>query len=196
MSAAAAGGAAALDWLRVLGDLVDKTACLRKGRPVSLEEGLGSLLILWSELAARGGSIHWAGNGGSAAVASHISQDVLNCCRIRSSTFNDAALITCAANDFGYDNVFRRPLEVMAKEGDLLVAVSSSGSSPNIVAAAKAALDLGLGLVTLSAFSSQNPLRQMSADLSFHVPTRNFGHAELAHGALLHAAVHSFKPGR
>ncbi len=186
-------GAAALRWLRVLGAILDQATCLRNRRPAPLETGLDALLLLWSELASHGGSIYWIGNGGTAALVSHMSQDVLNQCGIRSMTLNDPSLITCMANDFGYENVFRRPLEVMATKGDLLIAVSSSGESENIVSAAKAALDAGLRLVTLSAFSSENRLRALSAELSFHVPVNTCSHAELAHEALLHAVVDTFK---
>lgn len=188
-----AAGKASLSWLRVLASLLDKAACRAGGRPASIEAGLGTLLQLWSELAATGRSIYWIGNGGSAAMVSHLSQDVLNKCGIRSFAFNDPALLTCMANDFGYEEVFKRPLTATARPGDLLMAVSSSGDSENVVSAAAASRDLGLGLATFSAFSPDNRLRALPADLSFHVPTMNYGQAELAHEALIHSVVDSFE---
>ena len=118
-------------------------------------------------------------------MASHLSQDLLNRCGVRSLTFNDPALITCMANDYGYRDVFTRPLTTLAQEGDVLVAVSSSGMSDNIVGAVEAALGKGLEVVTLSAFSASNRLRGLAATLSFHTPTANYGQAELAHAALI-----------
>lgn len=166
---------------------------MQEGRPVPIEAGLGALLQLWSDQAASGRSIYWIGNGGSAAMVSHLSQDVLNKCGIRSFAFNDPALLTCMANDFGYEEVFRRPLAATARTDDLLMAVSSSGNSENVVSAAAASRDLGMRLVTFSAFSPDNRLRALPADLSFHVPTKNYGHAELAHEALIHSVVDSFE---
>lgn len=187
------GGKASLHWLRVLASLLDKAACKQGERSVSLETGLEALLLLWSEQTATGRSIYWIGNGGSAAMVSHLSQDVLNKCGIRSFAFNDPALLTCMANDFGYEQVFKRPLAATAQAGDLLMAVSSSGESENVVSAAADSRDLGLRLVTFSAFSPDNRLRALPADLSFHVPTTNYGHAELAHEALIHSVVDSLE---
>ena len=144
---------------------------------------------VWSRLRTNGRCVFWAGNGGSAALASHLSQDLLNKCGLKSLTFNDPALITCMANDYGYAETFKRPLTALAQEGDLLVAVSSSGMSSNIVEAAQAALGMGLEVAAFSAFAADNRLHQLPATLSFHVPTNSYGQAELAHGALLHAAL-------
>lgn len=192
-SASGSAGKTSLHWLRVLASLLDKAACTREGRPASLEACLGALVQLWSDQVASGRSIYWIGNGGSAAMVSHLSQDVLNKCGIRSFAFNDPALLTCMANDFGYEEVFKRPLAATARTGDLLIAVSSSGNSENVVAAAAASRDLGMRLATFSAFSPDNRLRALPADLSFHVPTKNYGHAELAHEALIHSVVDSFE---
>ena len=182
-----------MHWLRVLASLLDKATCMQEGRPASLEAGLGRLLQLWSEQAEAGRSIYWIGNGGSAAIVSHLSQDVLNKCGIRSFVFSDPSLLTCMANDFGYEEVFRRPLAATARAGDLLMAVSSSGNSENVVSAAACCRDLGIRLATFSAFSPDNRLRALPADLSFHVPTKNYGQAEVAHEALIHAVVDSFE---
>lgn len=178
-----------LSWLRGLAASLEQTTCEYRGRPVPLEGGLETLVRLWSRQRAEGGCVYWIGNGGSAATASHLSQDLLNRCGIRSLTFNDPALITCMANDYGYEEVFKRPLDALGRQGDVLVAISSSGTSDNVIGAAEAALGKGLTVVTLSAFSAGNHLRGLAATLSFHTPTASYGQAELAHGALLHAAV-------
>ena len=178
-----------LSWLRGLARCLEKTTCEHRGRPVPLEAGLRTLVRLWARQRADGAGVYWIGNGGSAATASHLSQDLLNKCGVRSLTFNDPALITCMANDYGYRDVFARPLAALAREGDVLMAVSSSGMSDNVVGAVEAALGKGLEVVALSAFRADNRLRGLGATLSFHTPTASYGHAELAHGALLHAAL-------
>ena len=179
----------ALSRLRGLAKCLEETACEQRGEPLSLAAGLAALSDLWYGLRASGGRVFWIGNGGSAAVASHLSQDLLNKGGVSSMTLNDPALITCMANDYGYRAVFARPLSTLAQQGDVLVALSSSGMSDNIVDAAVAALERGLQVVALSAFSADNRLRKLNATLSFHVPTSNFGHAELGHAALLHTAL-------
>lgn len=178
-----------LSWLRRLSESLERTSCRHLGGATSLEAGLQALVGIWARLRANGGAVFWAGNGGSAAIASHLSQDLLNKCGLKSLTFNDPALITCMANDYGYQETFKRPLAALAEEGDLLVAVSSSGMSDNIVKAAEAALAMGLEVAAFSAFSARNRLCGLPTTLSFHVPTDSYGQAELAHGALLHAAL-------
>ena len=178
-----------LSWLRGLARCLEKTTCEHRGRPVPLEAGLRTLVRLWARQRADGAEVYWIGNGGSVATASHLSQDLLNKCGVRSLTFNDPALITCMANDYGYRDVFARPLAALAREGDVLMALSSSGMSDNIVGAVETALGKGLEVVSLTAFRPDNRLRGLAATLSFHTPTASYGQAELAHGALLHAAL-------
>ena len=101
----------------------------------------------------------------------------------------DAPLLTCMANDFGYAEIYERPLRTLTKKGDMLIAVSSSGNSENILRYARLAREREMKLVTLSAFAEDNPLWQAEADVSFHLPTRLYGHAEVGHEALLHAVL-------
>ena len=182
-------GKEALSWLRRLAKLFDESTCRHRGESVSLDRGLTILLRIWSRQIAQDRSVFWIGNGGSAALVSHLSQDLINKCGVRSLTFNDPSLITCMSNDYGYEQVFKRPLLALARERDVLMAVSSSGMSTNIVGAARAALERGMDLVTFSAFSADNHLRKLPSTLSFHTPTEIYGHAELTHEALIHAAV-------
>lgn len=190
--AATAEGSTPLQWLSSLSELLVRSSCRRRGEPVGLDEGLDALARLWAPLSgprdpAR--SVHWIGNGGSAAVASHMSQDLMNACGVRSHTLNDASLITCVSNDHGFERVFGRPLAVTGRAGDVLMAISSSGMSKNVVAAAQVGMEMGMSLVTFSAFSPANHLNGLRAELSFHTPTRVYGHAELAHEAMLHAVI-------
>ena len=189
MSSAATLCASPLGWLTDLAEALQDTACRQRGKTVPLATGLGALAGLWRRQREADARVYWIGNGGSAALVSHLSQDLLNKCGVQSTTFNDPALLTCMANDYGYADVFRRPLRALAKPGDLLVAVSSSGNSENIVGAAESALERGLVVVTLSAFNAANPLHTLHAALAFHTPVASYGQAEVAHTALLHAAL-------
>ena len=178
-----------VSWLRRLTALLDESTCRYRGESASLDAGLQTLARIWAEQRTEDRTVYWIGNGGSAALVSHLSQDLLNTCGVRSLTFNDPALITCMANDYGYRDVFARPLRTVARERDVLMAISSSGMSDNIVGAAEAALGSGLDLITCSAFAEDNRLQTLPATLAFHTPTENYGQAELVHGALLHAAI-------
>jgi D-sedoheptulose 7-phosphate isomerase len=95
------------------------------------------------------------------------------------------------ANDYGYTQVYLRSLQVLARPGDLLFAISSSGCSENILSSARFARDQGMKLVTLSGFAVGNPLWQLDADVALYLPSNWFGQVEIGHEALLHAIVES-----
>jgi D-sedoheptulose 7-phosphate isomerase len=101
------------------------------------------------------------GNGGSAAIASHVSVDLTKNARIRCINFNEADLLTCFSNDYGYEKVFSKSLEFYADKGDLVIIVSASGKSKNLLEAAKICKKKKLFLCTLTGFSKGNPLKKM-----------------------------------
>jgi D-sedoheptulose 7-phosphate isomerase len=95
------------------------------------------------------------GNGGSAAMASHVSVDLTKMCKIRSVNFNEADLLTCFSNDYGYENWVQKALSSYADKGDLLICISSSGESKNIINGAKFAKKIGCKVVTLTGFDKK-----------------------------------------
>jgi len=132
--------------------------------------------------------IYFIGNGGSAAIASHMAIDWLKNGGFAASCFNDGASITCLANDLGFEQVFALPLSRHAKNGDLLVAISSSGKSADILAGVAAARAAGARTLTLSGFSPDNPLRR-AGDMNFYVPNSLYGFVELAHLCICHSVL-------
>lgn len=134
------------------------------------------------------GIVYVIGNGGSAGIASHFSTDLIKSLQIPSQTLYDSNLMTCLSNDIGYENVFSYPLGKLLKPQDLLVAISSSGKSPNIIKAAEMALSRRASLLTLSGFSEQNPLRTLG-HLNFWVDRCDYGLVETAHFFLLHTII-------
>jgi D-sedoheptulose 7-phosphate isomerase len=135
-----------------------------------------------------GNKIMFVGNGGSAGIASHLAIDYSKNGCLRAMAFNDAAALTCLSNDLGYDKVFSEQIALHARPGDLLVAISSSGASGNILNAVRAARAAGAAVVTLSGFTPDNPLRQ-AGDINFYVRSDAYGFVEVAHLALCHAVL-------
>jgi D-sedoheptulose 7-phosphate isomerase len=144
---------------------------------------------IWKELSVgireKERTVYLIGNGASASMASHFAADLSKNAHLHTEVFSDLSLITAIANDMGYEWVFAEPLLRRAKKGDMLVAISSSGRSSNILRAIEVAQRAGLNIVTLSAMSPENPLRS-SGYLNIYVPAQTYGHAESCHAAILH----------
>jgi D-sedoheptulose 7-phosphate isomerase len=110
---------------------------------------------IFSKALKQGNTIFWCGNGGSASESSHLAVELIgrfknNRRPLPSISLNsDTSAITCIANDFGYDEIFARQLEGLAKQGDVLVALSTSGKSENILRALRKAKDLGVTTIAL-----------------------------------------------
>lgn len=134
--------------------------------------------------------IFFIGNGGSNSICSHMMEDYGKIGRFRTHAFSDPALITCYANDYGYENAIMEWLRLHMDPGDLLVAVSSSGNSPNIVNAAKFAKETGGKIITLTGFDAGNALSQIG-DINMHLPVRNYGIVETFHQVILHIILDS-----
>ncbi len=159
-----------------------------EGEPLPLEQGIGSVIESIVSLRERGGKALLIGNGGSAAIVSHVHNDLCKAVGVRAIVFNDVPLLTAMANDDGYHTVFHRPVDLWADGHDLLIAVSSAGESENIVKAARLAKDKGCRLVTFTGFKPTNRLRQLG-HLNVYVPASSYGHVEMAHSLIAHCVI-------
>lgn len=135
-----------------------------------------------------GGKVMLAGNGASAAMASHVAVDLTKVAGIRGLTFNEADLITCFANDYGYENWMAKAIEFYGKPEDVVVLISSSGRSPSVLHAAQQARAMTLPLLTLSGFAADNPLRQ-TGTVNLWVNDNRYNFVEVTHQAWLLAMV-------
>lgn len=129
-----------------------------------------------------------AGNGGSAAIASHVAVDLTKSVGVRAMSFNVPELITCFSNDFGYERWVEKAVGYYADPGDLVILISSSGKSPNILNAARLARRSRLKLITFSGFSPGNPLRKMG-ELNFWVDSSGYNIVEMTHSVWLGAIL-------
>ena len=137
------------------------------------------------------GVLHFIGNGASASIASHFGLDYFKAGEIRTNTFNDFSALTAYGNDISFDEVFAFPISRILKEKDMLVAVSSSGNSPNIVRGLEAAKEQGSFLLTLSGMKSDNKIRKMG-DINMFFPEMDYGPTECAHTVMLHHILDTF----
>ena len=157
---------------------------LRDVDPTSLESVCATL----AKVRASGRKVIVAGNGGSAAIASHVSVDLTKAARVRSICFNESDLITCYANDYGYENWLAKAIDSFGDAADVAVLISSSGQSSNIINAARHAKLQGLGVITFSGFDPENKLRAMG-DLNLWVDSRSYNVVETVHQTWLLACV-------
>jgi len=149
--------------------------------------------VEWAVTRARrahddGNKLMFIGNGGSAAIASHLAIDFSKNGGMRAMAFNDGAALTCLGNDLGYENVFAQQVALHGRAGDLMVAISSSGRSANILNGVAAARQNGAEVLTLSGFRPDNPLRTMG-ELNLYVPSSEYGFVEISHLTLGHAIL-------
>jgi D-sedoheptulose 7-phosphate isomerase len=140
----------------------------------------------------RGASIFFIGNGGSASTASHFANDIAVGTNSYAKPFraisltDNQAIITAIGNDFGFDEIFSRQLQLLGKQGDIVVAISASGNSKNLLKAFEYANENGIKTVAITGFSG-GAMKEM-ADEGIHVPTgsKEYGPAEDAHMILDH----------
>jgi D-sedoheptulose 7-phosphate isomerase len=129
--------------------------------------------------------ITFLGNGGSNSICSHMMEDYMKMLSKRTSSFTDAAMITCFANDYGWEKAMEEWIKFQFLAGDLLVAISSSGESKNILNAVKKAKEMGGKVLTFSGFNKDNSLSKLG-DVNIVIPTRSYGIVENLHSSILH----------
>lgn len=151
---------------------------------------------LWCERAKKTrdelhGLTFFCGNGASASMAEHMSHDWFQNAKMNTYTCSEVSHITAISNDLSYEDVFAYRIERILSEKDILVTISSSGNSPNIVKALEAGRANGAYCITLSGMKPDNRSRALG-DLNFYVPLDYYGLVESAHAVILHAALDCF----
>ena len=129
------------------------------------------------------------GNGGSNSIASHISQDYTKVLNKKSYSFSDPSRLTCYINDYGRDNAYAEFLDDFAGKDTLVILISSSGNSMNIVNAAKYCENSNITYLVLTGFNKNNKLNNMNASFKYHVDSIDYGIVECVHQILLHSII-------
>ena len=146
-----------------------------------LIEELVKVRNLLLEVSSKNKKVLIFGNGGSAAIASHFSVDLTKNAKLRCVNFNEASLITCFANDYGFDHWAGKAVDFYGDEGDLLIVISSSGRSQNMINAVKAARNGNFhSIITLSGFSEENPLKKLG-DINLWANNKSYNFVENIH---------------
>ena len=183
------GKAAPIDLASRAGVLAEVVATARfsdrSGQALDVEPAMAAIRAWLAATKGSTATLYIVGNGGSAAVASHAVTDFLNVGRLRATTLHEPSIMTCMANDYGYEHAYANMLGVLARPGDLLIAISSSGKSANILNAVRTMHDKAGTVFTLSGFAADNPLRALG-DFNAWLDTTDYGEAEIGHQFILH----------
>lgn len=170
-------------------NLEDTQVFYRDGKIVGdYDDAMEALVGLFTKTKKKGKQLFFVGNGGSAAIASHMTADFMKNGGMKTYSLYDTAVTTCMGNDYGYEDIFSRPLEFLGSEDDLLVAISSSGNSADIVNAILVAQNRGMKVFTLSGFRTDNRIKQMG-DYNLYVPVCHYGMVESIHNLILQQIV-------
>jgi len=170
------------------GYLVQASVTSVSGDPLDMAEAVNQVMALARRTHAAGNKLIFVGNGGSAAIASHMATDYSKNGDVRSMALNDTSMLTCLGNDLGYDRIFAKQIELYARADDLVIAISSSGRSVNILNAVKAARAAKCAVVTFSGFTADNPLRRLG-DTNFFIASDRYGFVEIGHLTICHAIL-------
>ena len=174
-----------------LADLMNSIKFVKKdGNYIDFHDGIEEVSKLILLQANSGFKLMFIGNGASAAISSHMSTDFWKTCGIRAVAFNDSSLLTCLGNNFGYQYIFEKSIEMFADRGDILVAISSSGKSENIIKGVNSAKSKECSVITLSGFEDDNPLFS-AGDFNFYVPAQEYGSVEVIHHSICHCILNA-----
>lgn len=154
----------------------------------SYKEGMKFLVDFFSGYKEKGTRLFFIGNGGSSAIASHMTADFMKNGGMNTYSLYDNAMTTCMGNDYGYAYIFSRPMEFLVEKGDLVVAISSSGNSRNIVNAIETAKGKKAAVVTFTGFARDNMVKKMG-DVNVYVPVSKYGMVESVHNLMLQQVV-------
>ena len=168
----------------------NKNSFIRILKNFSFEKEILKTSRLFKECSLSKNKVIFLGNGGSASIASHVSVDLTKNAKIRSVNFNEPNLITCFANDFGHENWMKEALRMYSHNNDIVVLISSSGKSKNIVNAAKWCAKSNLKFITLTGNNYNNPLKKLNkGGINFWINSKAYNHIELVHLFILLSVV-------
>ena len=169
------------DYTKSISNLLDNVDC----------ELINESVNMINNTKSQGGRVVIVGNGGSASIASHVSVDFVKVAKVPSFTFNNSNLITCFVNDYGQENWVTESIKSYTLNNDLIILISSSGTSMNIINAANYCKEKKINLISLSGFELSNPLKKLG-NINFHVNSKDYNFIEMTHHIILLSIVDIF----
>lgn len=181
------------DYIDYVADCLRKTQVTdRSGVDLGVEEGLDAWVWKTAEIRdEKQGLFFFIGNGASATMAEHMAADALKNAHLKTVTGSETAYLTAVANDISSEDLFAVKIDRMMSANDMLITISSSGNSPNVIKAVETAREKDGFVVTVSGLKAENKSRSLG-DLNFYVPAESYGTVEAAHGVLLHCWIDRF----
>lgn len=177
-----------MDYINLIIYLLQNIEISDKNFFYSYNDGLPNLVAMLRKCKIDRKILFICGNGGSAGIAQHMTGDFLKNGGFRTISMYGQPTITCISNDLSYEYVFCKQLELLANKDDLLIAISSSGNSENIIKAAKTMKKIGGRVITFSGFKSENKLRSLG-DINVYIPAEHYGMVESIHNLILQQLV-------
>lgn len=177
-------------------DTLHKVTIYDKSHTAFCSYTVGMQVMIKALCAARErqGCVFFIGNGGSAAIASHMTADFMKNGGMRTCSLMEHSVLTCMGNDYGYEYVYAEQLKYLGREGDVLIAISSSGNSENILNAVRAARDKKMEVMSFTGFRPDNQLLLMG-DYQIFVPSEKYGFVESIHNLMLQQIVDELSEG-
>ena len=178
-------------YLQAMSSALDQTQAALGTETADLQQALVRSVEILKGVQAANGTQFFLGNGASAAFAEHMALDWTKNGGIRSQNPSSSVLLTALANDISFQDSFATYLDRYARPGDVVVTISSSGNSENVVRAIATARKMNCKVITLSGLKPDNTSRKLG-DVNFYVPARTYGIVECAHQVLLHMMIDAF----
>lgn len=175
-------------YIHELIERIELTEIICLGEKLNYDNGINRLLEEFLKHKERGSYLYFVGNGGSSAIASHMTADFMKNGGMNTYSLYDNAVTTCMGNDYGYEHIFSRPLDFLIRENDLLIAISSSGNSQNIINAINVAKEKKAKVITFTGFKTDNKAKQLG-DVNVYVPCDEYGKVESIHNLILQQIV-------
>ena len=160
----------------------------RSGGSFDYDQGMQRLVEYFHKVKKDKKGLFICGNGGSSGIAIHMTADFLKNGGFKVRSLMNASILTCIGNDLNYEYIFCKQLELMAAEGDVLIAISSSGNSENIIKSVETMRAIGGSVITFSGFDADNRLKKMG-DFNVYVPISHYGIVESIHNMMLQQIV-------
>ncbi len=161
------------------------------GNKITLDEGINELKADLHSIKKKGSRVYMVGNGASATIASHMAIDFWKNLKIKSQLLHDFASLTAVSNDIAYGDVYSEPLSLYLEKSDLLLTISSSGNSTNLVKAVEIARSMGIKTIAFTGMQKDNKINKL-VSLSFYSPADTYGIVESSHAFFLHYIIDTF----